>query len=124
MAAEIGVGIIGVGRTARAVAAGCREAPELRLVAVAEVDRPKGQAFAAEWGIALHPSHEELLARADVGAVFVLLPHYLHHPVGLSALRAGKHLFVEKPMACTVQECTELLAAAESAGRRVMVGHH
>jgi predicted dehydrogenase len=120
----LGVGIIGVGRTARAAAAACRASEGLRLVAVAELDAEKGEAFAAEWGVALHASADDLLARDDVRVVFVLLPHFLHHPVGLAALRAGKHLFLEKPMACTVDECTELIEAARDGGLRLMVGHH
>lgn len=120
----IGAGIIGVGRTARAVAAACRDAPDLQLIAVAELDEPKGEAFAAEWGLRLYSSYEDLLARPDISAVFVLLPHFLHHPVGLAALQAGKHLFVEKPMACSVAECTDLLDAARRHERHIMVGHH
>ncbi len=119
-----GVGIIGVGRTARAVAAACRDVPELQLLAVAEVDEPKGVAFADEWGISLYPRYDDLLARPDISAVFMLLPHFLHHPVGLAALEAGKHLFVEKPMARSVAECTEMLDAARQVGRQIMVGHH
>ncbi len=123
MSNGMGVGIIGVGRTARAAAMGCRAAG-LRLVAVAEVDTAKGEAFAAEWGMTLHASYTQLLARDDVSVVFVLLPHFLHHPAGLASLRAGKHVFMEKPLAGTVEECNDLIDAARAAGVRLMVGHH
>jgi predicted dehydrogenase len=122
--APLGVGIIGVGRTARAVASACRDVEELRLVAVAEVDPEKGRGFAGRWGIEASTRYEELLSRPDVDVVFVLLPHFLHHPVGRAALEAGKHVFMEKPLACTVEECTDLIDAARRAGRGLMVGHH
>ncbi len=124
MADTIGAGIIGIGRTAGAVAAARGAAPGLELRAVAEVDEEKGGAFADEWGVALHRDYEELMAREDVGAVFVLLPHFLHHPVGMAALGVGKHVFVEKPMAMSVAECTALVDEARARGLGLMVGHH
>lgn len=120
----LGAGIIGVGRTAGAVASACRDVAQLWLVAVAEVDPEKGRGFAERWGIEATTRYEELLARPDVDVVFVLLPHFLHHPVGRAALEAGKHVFMEKPLACTVEECTDLMGAARRAGKGLMVGHH
>lgn len=124
MADSIGAGIVGLGRTAGQVATACQVAPELRLLAVAEVDGPKGEAFAEHWGIACYPSHEQLLQRDDIALVFILLPHFLHHPVGMDALAAGKHVFIEKPMAMDAVQCTELIEAARAGGLRIDVGHH
>jgi myo-inositol 2-dehydrogenase/D-chiro-inositol 1-dehydrogenase len=55
--------------------------------------------------------------------VDVVLPSYLHHEVGCAALRAGKHLLVEKPMALTVADCDEMIALAHAQARTIAVGH-
>jgi len=64
---------------------------------------------------------DDLLADPSVDAVDICLPTHLHLPVTLAALRAGKHVLVEKPMALTGEECDQMVAAARSAGRILMV---
>ena len=59
----------------------------------------------------------------DVDAVLLALPHHLHHRATLDCLAAGKHVLVEKPMANSEQECREMIAAAEQAGRVLMVAY-
>lgn len=59
----------------------------------------------------------------DVDAVFVVLPHHLHHPVSIECLNAGKHVLVEKPMANSEQECIEMMEAAERNQRVLMVAY-
>ncbi len=65
--------------------------------------------------------YSEVAADPDVEAVDVCLPTALHLPAALAALRAGKHVLVEKPMALTVAQCEEMIAAARQAGRVLMV---
>lgn len=65
----------------------------------------------------------QAVSRADVELVIVALPHALHHPVALEALRRGKHVLVEKPMTVTLAEADELIGAAELAGTVLMVHH-
>jgi predicted dehydrogenase len=64
-----------------------------------------------------------VLADPDVGAVLIATPIGTHYALSMEALRAGKHVFVEKPMAMTVGECDEMCAAAEAANLTLMVGH-
>jgi predicted dehydrogenase len=59
----------------------------------------------------------------DVGAVLVATPIGTHYALAMDALRAGKHVFVEKPMAMTVGQCDEMCDAAEASGLTLMVGH-
>ena len=62
-------------------------------------------------------SQAELLARKDVDAVIVSTPHYLHAPIVIAALNAGKHVLVEKPIACTVAQGKRMVQAANKAKR-------
>jgi predicted dehydrogenase len=66
---------------------------------------------------------ETLLNRSDIDAVVIALPASLHHEVCLKFLRAGKHCFVEKPLALTTRECQDLIDAAEQSNVTLMVGH-
>ncbi|HET7560482.1 MAG TPA: Gfo/Idh/MocA family oxidoreductase, partial [Limnochordia bacterium] len=71
---RLGVGVIGVGRTARAHAQACAEHPLTELRAVAELDEAKGRAFAEKHQIAWVDDYRALLARPDVAIAVILLP--------------------------------------------------
>ncbi len=75
----------------------------------------------AELGVLAHPSLESLIAASD--AVICVVPTMAHHTVGMAILSAGKHLFVEKPIAVTLAEADALVDAAASAGVVLQVGH-
>src|SRR5918995_4734838 len=77
----------------------------------------------------LHPdvrvtdSLENVLSDPRIEAIVLAVPMRLHPRLGLEALRAGKHVLVEKPLATTVAECDELLDAAATRNLTLMVGH-
>lgn len=64
---------------------------------------------------------QEMITRDDVDAVSICLPNFLHRPVAVAAMRAGKHVLIEKPLALTVEEGEEVRAVAEETGRTAMV---
>ncbi len=66
---------------------------------------------------------EDAVGRDDVDGVVIATPNAQHHAVAMAALSAGKHVLVDKPMACTVADADEMIAAAERA-RRVLVPFH
>jgi UDP-N-acetyl-2-amino-2-deoxyglucuronate dehydrogenase len=111
---DIGIGIIGsgfMGRTyAETLSKYCKGAS---LKAVAGGSR--ADALADDYGITCEPSTEELLARKDIEAVYIATPHHLHCEQAMAAAQAGKHMVIEKPMACTVADCDAILAACEKA---------
>jgi len=78
--------------------------------------------------IRLHSTASELIANPDVQAVFVCTPNYLNQPLTIQALRAGKHVFCEKPPAFTGAGVEEVIEAEAAAGKKVMYGfnhrHH
>ncbi|RMC38031.1 Gfo/Idh/MocA family protein [Paracoccus alkanivorans] len=105
------------------VAAGC----DLRAIASRQQDRAED--VARQFGIEhAYGSYDDLLADPEIDAVYNPLPNHLHVPVTLQALKAGKHVLCEKPLAMTQAEARQVAEAALAAGRQVaeafMVCHH
>jgi UDP-N-acetyl-2-amino-2-deoxyglucuronate dehydrogenase len=69
-----------------------------------------------------YDSYEALLKDPDVNGVLLPTPHFLHHPQAIAALKSGKHVFVEKPMANTLDECLEMKNLAEEKNLALAVG--
>jgi predicted dehydrogenase len=96
---------------------------DVNLRAVYSAGGVRGKSYALRFGAAYACSeYQEVLKDAEVDAVLVASRNQHHGPQSLAALRAGKHVFVEKPMAITAQECRELCDAAEETGRLLTVG--
>jgi len=96
---------------------------ELRGV-VSRSGETRAKVLAEHPGAVAYASLEEALADGEVDAVVVATPHDTHHPYSLAALRAGKHVVTDKPMCLNLREAREVYAAAEAAGREVMVFHN
>ena len=118
-----GVGIIGASRVSDGHAAAIAAVPETRLIAIAEPVAQRREQFAREHSCSAYASHTELLSDPQVDIVMIGLPHFLHTEVALAACAAGKHIFLEKPMAMTLANCDAIIAATESAGVKLLVGH-
>src|SRR5579872_1096320 len=96
-----------------------------QLYALADVDTDLARALAQEWKTPVWTGdYRELLARPQIDAVSLCLPHSLHAPVAIQAAAAGKHVLVEKPLATTLEEADAMIAAAESAGVCLMVAEN
>ena len=118
------VGLVGCGRHGGALAQGVMRSEQLRLVACADPDVAATRDIGAlADGIGRYGSLAELLGEADVDAVLIATPHDQLAPLSLSAIRAGKHVLVEKPMALDESEAREVEFAAASAGVTCMVGY-
>lgn len=118
----INVGLIGCGLIGHAHAAGVLKSPGARLIAVADRDRARMEAYAIRYGApAGYTEVGELLARSDLDVVIVCTPNDSHCAIVEAALAAGKHVMVQKPMARTVSEADRMIRAAERAGRTLMV---
>lgn len=117
------VGLIGLGQIGQVHAAAVRQSPAARLVAVAEAAPELLEPFAAE-GVRAYGDAGDLIADSQVGTVSVCLPHHLHFPVALQAIRAGKNVLVEKPLAIGLDQGQELVDAAAAAGVALGVSHN
>lgn len=74
--------------------------------------------------IIMTTDYREIMANPKVDAVFVCTPDYLHAEHAVAALEAGKHVFCEKPMAITIEDCDRILAAAKKSKGKLFVGHN
>jgi predicted dehydrogenase len=121
--ATLGVGIIGTGRVSGGHAKAVKETTTTRLVAAADVDQARVDKFAEMNYCDAYTDYNELLKRDDVDFVIIALPHWLHYGATVAAAAAKKHIFIEKPMAMTLDECDRMAEAADQNGVRIMVGH-
>jgi predicted dehydrogenase len=93
------------------------------LVACCDVAEARARRCARDFGIRqVYADHRELLERSGVDCVFVAMHPRLQPSVAIDCLRAGKHVFIEKPPAESLEDCLAMKEAAEQAGRNLMVG--
>lgn len=96
-----------------------------RVTAVAETSLERGREAATKFGIAdVVADYRALLRRPDIHAVSIALPNHLHAPVALDALRAGKHVLLDKPMATNARDAAQLVREAQRRGLLLLVGQN
>ena len=114
-------GILSTAEINRAVIPGAKASPKVDLVAVASRDRQRAERYAREWGIErAYDSYDELLADAEIEAVYVSLPNTLHCEWSIRAVEAGKHVLCEKPMSRHPADVEAAFDAAARAERILM----
>ena len=117
-------GVIGLGMMGRNHVRVWDEAVEgVELVAVADPDSAAVARATAGRRARGFEDSDRMLAEEELDLVSIVAPTSLHLPVTLAALRAGANVLVEKPIAATREEATEMIDAAEAAGRMLTVGH-
>lgn len=118
----IRAGIVGAGYIARAHAAAYAALPNVELVAIADANPDRAQALANYFGAEPLDSVEALLA-LDIDMVSICTPTPTHAQLAIAAMRAGKHVLCEKPIARSVADAEAMIAEAERCGVKLMVGH-
>ncbi len=112
------VGFIGAGRISDLHALEYMANERSQIVAVCDIDANFARERGLDWGVPeerIFTDYHDLLALSDVDLVEILLPHHLHYQSTLDAAAAGKHISLQKPMALTVGEADEMIAAAKEA---------
>jgi len=117
------VGVVGTGVMGRNHARVLREMRDVELVGVADSNLDAARQVAGFHATRGYASLEELLKKEKPEAVTIAVPTENHHRAVMEALAAGCHVMVEKPIAATLAEADELVAAARSASRVLAVGH-
>ncbi|MCS7191466.1 MAG: Gfo/Idh/MocA family oxidoreductase [Armatimonadetes bacterium] len=126
MAERIRIGLIGCGGISRAHARGYLQSPELfEVVACCDERKEMAEERAKQLNAKfVTTDYREVIARDDIDAVDICLPHHLHAEVTIAAARSGKHVLVEKPIANTLEEADAMIEAAKRAGVILMVAHN
>jgi predicted dehydrogenase len=119
----VSFGVVSPGRWGRKLLDAAAASSRLRFAGVFSRTSENAAEVAAKHGGKAYHSLDALLADPAIEAVLLPTPHFLHHDQTIQALAAGKHVFVEKPLATTIAQGEAMLKAAEDAQRVVAVGH-
>jgi predicted dehydrogenase len=120
----LGVAVIGAGAISPAhIRAYLAFADRCKITVVCDLNEEKARQKIAEYNLAAEAcaDYRELLKREDIHLVSVCTPPYTHATITLDALRAGKHVIVEKPMASSLEECDAMIDAANRSGKVLSV---
>lgn len=120
---ELRFGVIGVGYMGRLEARMAQTTPGCSLIGVWNRTAGSGAEVAEELGCEHYPTLEAMLADPAINAVIVATANHAHLEPVLAAAHAGKHIFLEKPMALNVADCRQMIEAVQAAGMTLMLGH-
>lgn len=124
MSAPLKIAVIGAGFMGSMHASIFAQSPGSQLVAVADQNLDLAQAVAAKHpGASAYRSHDELLAAEKPDLISICTPDNLHRPAALAAAAKGVHLFIEKPIASTIEDGEAIVAAADKARIKLGVGY-
>lgn len=124
MTAEYGLvrfGVLGAANIGRKVIPGISASAMCRVDAVASRDLSKAETYAEELSIPrAYGAYEDVLADSEIDAVYIPLPNHMHAEWSIAAVRAGKHVLCEKPLAMNAVEAESIMRAASEADRYVV----
>ena len=117
----VNFGVIGLGM-GRGHLEGYLRAPNSKVVGIADLNEDRLKSCKERYGISkTFKDYHDLLALKSLDAVSIAVPNYLHNPITLDALKAGKHVLVEKPMALNAEEGQEMLDTSKKHGLKLML---
>src|SRR4029078_4207856 len=105
----IRIGIIGLGWWGKQIVTCLAESPRFKVVAGCDIDTKIAAPFAVTHGLDLTDDYRNLIRRTNLEAVAVVTPHLLHEEMAIAALKAGKQVFCEKPLALTAASAERIL---------------
>jgi phthalate 4,5-cis-dihydrodiol dehydrogenase len=120
---QLRIGVAGLGRAFSVMLPTFAADPRVALVAAADPREEARRRFVADFAGTAYARVEDLCADPAVEVVYVATPHQFHAAHAVLAAEHGKHLLVEKPLALTLEDCDAIVAAADRAGVRLVVGH-
>lgn len=123
---DLRIGVIGAWGRGQVALNAHKPGEGSRLVAGADVNPQALEKFREKVGaeVFVTDDYRELLKRDDIDAVFITSPDFLHEEQGVAALEAGKAVYLEKPMAITIEGCDRLLETAYRTGSKLYLGHN
>ena len=127
MARRVRYAVVGLGHFAQsAILPAFEQAPNSELVAVVSGDPTKKAKVPRQYQVPFvvdYDEYDDFLATGAVDAVYIALPNHLHADFTIRAAKAGVHVLCEKPLAVTVDECRQMIAACKKAGVKLMTAY-
>ncbi|MBW1863950.1 MAG: Gfo/Idh/MocA family oxidoreductase [Deltaproteobacteria bacterium] len=120
----VGLAQIGLGAWSSAIADAVGRSGNAKLVTCYTRTTEKRKAFSEKYGCDHENSYEDVLKRTDVGGVLLTSPNAVHAEQAILAAQNGKHVFVDKPLANTMEQGKAIVDACKKSGVILMVGHH
>lgn len=126
---KLGWALVGLGSlSTHQIAPALLKSKHSKLAAVVTGTPEKGVKWREKYGLPedkvyTYESYDKIVNDPDIDVVFIVLPNSMHHEYTIRAAKAGKHVFCEKPMANSAQECREMIAACETAKRQLGIGY-
>lgn len=117
------IGLVGTGIIAESHKDAILKTDELKITAVCDIDPQKAETAAEGTDANIYTDYREMAKKEDLDCVILNLPHFLHKEVSVYFLQKGISVLVEKPMANTVSECEEMIAAAKKSSAKFGIGH-
>ena len=122
---KLRIGMIGAGGISGIHCQGWKRLEDCELLAIADVRKDAAVKRAEEFHIGtVEADGKRLLARKDIDVVDIVVPNRFHKDYAVAALRAGKHVLCEKPLALTAREVDAMIAAAAKSRRKLMCAQH
>ncbi len=121
--AKLTIAVVGCGSFGAHLAELIATLPQFQIVGLCDPETSRLKALARSLDVPGASTLQECLSDSKPQAVLLTAPNHLHHTLALESAEAGKHIFCEKPMALNVEECHDMIEAAERAGVKLMVGH-
>lgn len=127
MGKTLKVGVVGVGGILRVHMPGWQETEHAEVIAACDINEEVAKNFAKEWDIpqsGVYTDFAEMVANPDIDVIDIATPNMFHAPMAIAALEAGKHVLCEKPLAPTVKEVHDMIAARDKSGKKLMTAQH
>lgn len=126
---KIGYCIVGLGRISLGhFMPACKQSQNSQVVALVSGHRDKAEKTAAEYNVPLkniysYANYDEIAENHDIDAVYIALPNNMHAEYTIRAANAGKHVLCEKPMATSVKDSQNMIAACKAANKKLMIAY-
>lgn len=126
---RLGWAIVGLGDFAtKQILPNFADCERSKVVALVSGDRAKAERYAAQYGVKTanlynYQTFDRMRDNPEIDVVYIILPNGMHHEYTIRAFQAGKNVLCEKPMANTVKECEEMIAASVKANKKLMIAY-
>jgi UDP-N-acetyl-2-amino-2-deoxyglucuronate dehydrogenase len=118
---KLNTAIIGCGAIFGVHAAALQQLPEARLAAVVDINEAKAAEAAQHYGCRSYTDYRQMIQDERIQVVHICTPHYLHAEMTIAALRSGKHVLVEKPMATMLADAAAMINVSRETGKSLGV---